>query len=185
MEIKILESFSREDQQTLGSFGYTSSSKYQVKKDENLESISIEIQRIPLESPYIKLYPEEPEDLERYDRILPLGFSLGGYLNNQLIAAAIGEPVYWNNTLLIWTFQVAEKHRRMNVGTTLMQRVLELARVKGFRAVVVETQNTNEPAIDFYKKCGFEIDGIDLSYYTNNDMDEGEIAFFMKKKIEV
>ncbi|MNF18709.1 hypothetical protein D3C80_2229620 [compost metagenome] len=36
--------------------------------------------------------------------------------------------------------------------------------------------------MDFYKQCGFELDGIDLSFYTNNDMSDGEVAFFMKKR---
>jgi ribosomal protein S18 acetylase RimI-like enzyme len=79
---------------------------------------------------------------------------------------------------------VSEKHRRLKVGKRLMESVIELAKSKGFRAVVLETQNTNVPAIEFYMKCGFELDGIDLSYYTNNDVESGELAFFMKRKLK-
>ena len=46
------------------------------------------------------------------------------------------------------------------------------------------TQTTNVPAIDFYRKVGFEVDGIDLSYYGNNDVEAGEVALFMKRKLE-
>jgi ribosomal protein S18 acetylase RimI-like enzyme len=35
------------------------------------------------------------------------------------------------------------------------------------------------PAIEFYRKVGFEIEGIDLSYY---DMTE-EVAVFMKREL--
>src|SRR5690554_3960672 len=172
-----------DNQQLLGSFGYTSSYKYQVNKEETLERISFSAERILLEDPYIKLYPELLEDYERYNRIIPLGFSLGVFLNHQLIAVVICEPSHWNKTLNIWHFQVREKNRRMKIGKLLMERVIELARSAGLRAVVLETQNTNVPAIDFYKNCGFELDGIDLSYYSNSDVDDGEVAFFMKRKI--
>ena len=50
--------------------------------------------------------------------------------------------------------------------------------------IVCETQNYNVPAIEFYRKVGFEIEGIDLSYYSNRDMTEGEVAIFMKRKLE-
>jgi hypothetical protein len=30
---------------------------------------------------------------------------------------------------------------------------------------------------------GFEIDALDLSYYTNQDVEEGEVAIFMKRKL--
>ncbi|MDE2700419.1 MAG: hypothetical protein OXI23_16220 [Gemmatimonadota bacterium] len=38
------------------------------------------------------------------------------------------------------------------------------------------------PAIDFYRGVGFEVEGVDLSYYTNSDVD-GEVAVFMKRKL--
>jgi ribosomal protein S18 acetylase RimI-like enzyme len=49
--------------------------------------------------------------------------------------------------------------------------------------MVCETQNTNVPAITFYRRVGYEIDGVDLSYYTNRDMTDFEVAIFMKRKL--
>ncbi|MNZ61665.1 ribosomal-protein-alanine N-acetyltransferase [compost metagenome] len=182
MKIKKLQSFSVEDQKVLGTFGYTSYFKYEVNKEETSEKLSIYVEKQALERPYIKLYKEDLEDDERYERIIPLGFSLGGFLDNKLIAVAICEPIYWNNTLKIWHFQVNENYRRMKTGKALMENIIDLANSEGFRAVVLETQNTNAPAVDFYKQCGFELDGIDVSFYTNNDLNDGEVAFFMKKR---
>jgi ribosomal protein S18 acetylase RimI-like enzyme len=65
-----------------------------------------------------------------------------------------------------------------------MQLVCATAKRAGCRVVVCETQNTNVPAIDFYRKVGFEIGGIDLSYYSNEDVENGEVAIFMKRKID-
>ena len=59
----------------------------------------------------------------------------------------------------------------------------EMATAAGLRTIVCETQNTNVPAIQFYRKLGFRMEGIDISYYTNNDLPDGEIAVFMKKQI--
>lgn len=52
-----------------------------------------------------------------------------------------------------------------------------------FGAINLETQNTNVNAIRFYRRSGFEIEGIDLSYYTNDDVEGGEVAIFMKRKL--
>ena len=49
--------------------------------------------------------------------------------------------------------------------------------------MVCETQSTNVPAIEFYRKVGFEVEGIDLSYYSNDDAPDGEVANFMKRKL--
>jgi ribosomal protein S18 acetylase RimI-like enzyme len=49
--------------------------------------------------------------------------------------------------------------------------------------MVAETQTTNVPAICFYRQAGFEFGGIDLSYYTNRDRIDGEVALFMKRKL--
>jgi ribosomal protein S18 acetylase RimI-like enzyme len=65
-----------------------------------------------------------------------------------------------------------------------MNAMLEQAREKEFRVVVCETQNTNVPAIRFYRKLGFEIDGIDLTYYPEEEIKVGEVAIFMKHHLK-
>ena len=65
-----------------------------------------------------------------------------------------------------------------------MDHVALHASEEGLRVLVCETQTTNVPAIDFYRSVGFELDGIDLSYYGNDDVAAGEVALFMKRKLE-
>lgn len=36
---------------------------------------------------------------------------------------------------------------------------------------------------DDFRRIGFEIDGIDLTYYSIDDFPDGEVAIFMKKRI--
>jgi ribosomal protein S18 acetylase RimI-like enzyme len=97
---------------------------------------------------------------------------------------ALTEARWWNRSLWLWEFYVAATHRRRGIGRQLMDALAEKARQAGFRVITLETQNTNVPAITFYRSAGFEIEAIDLSLYTNHDVTDGEIAIFMKRKVE-
>jgi ribosomal protein S18 acetylase RimI-like enzyme len=48
----------------------------------------------------------------------------------------------------------------------------------------VETQNTNVPAIRFYRSLGFHLEGIDVSFYSNDDLTSGEVALFLKRRLD-
>ncbi len=111
------------------------------------------------------------------------GFSLAAYDGDQMVGIAITEQRRWNRSLWVWEFHVAEAYRGRGIGTRLMQAVIETARQAGLRVVALETQSSNVPAIRFYRKCGFVIDGLDLSFYTNDDVQKDEVAVFMKNKL--
>jgi ribosomal protein S18 acetylase RimI-like enzyme len=183
VSIKVLERFTIDDQRNLGKNGYTSMGKYVVTKKESIGSTTIALELVELEIPYVKTWPHVEADFERYLQILPLKHSFGAYDYERLVGVLIAEPSAWNNTLLIDNIAVSETYRKRGIGSRLMKRVELLAIQKGYRVIALETQNTNLPAIDFYRKNGFEIDGVDLSYYTNADLAEGEVAIFMKKKL--
>ncbi|MBN3526844.1 GNAT family N-acetyltransferase [Paenibacillus apiarius] len=183
MEIKQLRAYSRAEMQLVGEFGYISDQKFEVSKEETLNKVTINISLKHLDTPYKKKEMNEEDDHERYSKLVSLGYSLALYVGNEPAAIAITEPQDWNNTLLIWHFQVAEHHKRKSYGKKLMSKLEEVARENGCRAITLETQNTNAPAIRFYQSCGFEIEGVDLSFYTNHDVEAGEVALFMKKKL--
>lgn len=179
MEIKKLYDLSIEELNSLGVFGYTSNQKYEVTKEETLHAFSLQLNLVHLDKPYIKLELNDDDEFDRYKKLVKLGHSLGLYIDNELAAIAIAEPQLWNNTLLLWHFQVHEGFRRKSYGSTLLNKVTDLAKENGFRAVTLETQNTNVPAIHFYKQCGFMIEGVDLSFYNGIE----EVALFMRKKM--
>lgn len=60
---------------------------------------------------------------------------------------------------------VAPVHRRHGVGTALVRSALESARHLGARAVILEVRNTNDAAIMFYQKLGFEQLAARQNYY--------------------
>ncbi|MBM3262923.1 MAG: GNAT family N-acetyltransferase [candidate division Zixibacteria bacterium] len=164
--------------------GYTSDARYQVDKTETDGHFSLSVTRVPLTRPYKKCYlPPDAETLERYVRLPALGFSFGAHENDRCVGIALAEPHRWNKSLWVWELHVEETYRGRGIGRRLVEALTEKARLEGLRTLVCETQNTNAPAMDFYRKTGFEIEGIDLSYYTNDDYPNGEIAVFMKKRL--
>ncbi|MGG3744874.1 GNAT family N-acetyltransferase [Paenibacillus chibensis] len=183
ISIKPIHTYTRKEQSELGEFGYSSYSKYSVTKFETEERTVIDIGLVSLESTYHKIYVNSDDDYENYSKIAPRGYSLGAYLGSRLVGVVIAEESTWNNTLLIWHIQVAEQFQRLRIGKRLVNELVCLAEKNNIRAINLETQNTNVNAIRFYRKCGFKIEGIDLSHYTNHDVSDGEVAIFMKRKI--
>lgn len=165
--------------------GYVSPARYRVQKIESDQLTSFSLELIQLEIPYIKRDDFSPDDVD-VKRSLDAsqdGHSLGAYENNHLIAVALAEVQRWNNRLWLHEFHVEEAYRGMGCGTRLMQALIERGKEAGFRALFCETQNTNVPAIRFYRKMGFTLDGLDLSLYSNHDYSD-EIALFMTRKLQ-
>jgi ribosomal protein S18 acetylase RimI-like enzyme len=182
IEIRTLKELRSEDLFRLN-VGYTSQAKYVAVKSESPRKTTISLELINLDKPYVKRWETEEEDIARGQRVVSHGLSLGAYEGEKMVGIALAEPHQWNRSLWVWEFHIAETHHRMGIGRRLMEELIQKTRLAGLRVLVCETQNTNMPAINFYRALGFEIDGIDLSYYTNEDMVQGEIAIFMKRKI--
>lgn len=51
---------------------------------------------------------------------------------------------------------VLEEYRHKHIGKSLMEKVIEVHKDKGFEYVYVTTHEFQAP--EFYKKCGFELD---------------------------
>ena len=132
----------------------------------------------------MKEFDHDDETLQRYQRVLSDGYSFGAYDENLLVGLVIGEPHEWNRSLWVWEFHVVEACRKRGIGKQLMDSVAEKAQRAGFRTIVCETQNTNVTAIEVYRRLGFGLEGIDISYYSNDDYPDGEIAVFMKRRLQ-
>ena len=183
IEIRQLEQLNLDDLNCLVK-GYTSDARYRATKAESGRTFALTLELVPLSQPYFKRYGSlDAASLEHYQQVPQLGFALGAYDSDQCVGIALAEPRHWNKSLWVWELHVAESHRRRGIGRLLMEALAEKGSATGLRTLVCETQNTNVPAIDFYRKLGFAIEGIDLSYYSNEDFPDGEIALFMKKRL--
>ena len=163
--------------------GYSSDSKYAVVHTETESCVSFDMHLVTLDKPYVKRFHYDDEILRQYNTILNAGYSFGAYDDNLLVGLAIAEGHRWNRSLSVHEFHVSETHRNQGISKQLMECVVEKASREGFRIIVCETQNTNPIAIKVYRKLGFRVEGIDISFYSNDDYPEGEIAVFMKRRL--
>ena len=164
--------------------GYTSNAKYQVTKAETEQQFTLTLELVTLTEPYRKRFePADEEVLAHYNKLSTLGFSFAAYEGARCVGLALSEPRQWNRSLWVWELHVAETHRGRGVGRRLLEAVAAQARTAKFRTIVCETQNTNIPAIQFYRRMGFQIESVDISLYSNKDYPDGEIAVFMKKRL--
>lgn len=182
IEIQSLTALSLADLKRVAN-GYVSDSKFVVLHTSADGQVSFDLQLVHLDKPYVEEFDHDNDTLQRYESVLNAGYSFGAYDQNLLVGLVIGEPHEWNRSLWVWEFHVIEAYRNRNIGKQLMEHVAEKAKYAGFRTIVCETQNTNVPAIEIYRKLGFNLEGIDISYYSNDDYPDGEIAVFMKRRL--
>lgn len=89
----------------------------------------------------------------------------------------------WNNRMRVWEFLVDEEHRGKGIGTLLMCHAVKVAKEKGARMLVLETQTNNAGAVGFYLRFGFELVGFDLAAYSNEDVEKKEVRLELGLKL--
>jgi ribosomal protein S18 acetylase RimI-like enzyme len=77
---------------------------------------------------------------------------------------------------------VGRQFRRYGIGSLLLSCAADWARECHCWAIVLETQNINYPAIQFYLRNGLEIWSINQNYYPPGSI-EHEVAIFMGKRL--
>lgn len=165
--------------------GYQTAEIYQVRYSETDKETALLLTLTTLPQPIQKRFPSlEQDDLERYTAVPAQGFSFGLFNQETLVGVALAEPMHWNNSLWVWEFHIAGGYRSEGWGRLLMTRLIAQAQAGGLRTIVCETQNTNVPAIRFYRRMGFRVEGMDISYYSNDDLNpDREVAVFMKRRL--
>jgi ribosomal protein S18 acetylase RimI-like enzyme len=76
----------------------------------------------------------------------------------------------WHSTGWINDLAVVRQHRRQGIGTELLRTAFHWAREHDLRAIMLETQTKNYPAICLCRKHGFIFCGFNDHYYTNQDI---------------
>lgn len=164
--------------------GYVSHEKYVVQKRESEAETAVTLTLVTLPAPKTFRYEHlDQAELDRLAGVVAEGFSLGVFAGAQLVGVALASPEWWNHSLRVWEFHVAEAWRGQGIGRRLMEGVGETAVAHQLRIIVCETQSSNVPAIRAYRRLGFVLDAVDLSFYTNEDVAQDNVAVFMKRKL--
>ena len=110
----------------------------------------------------------------------------GAFVDGTLASYVETSHERWNNRLRISNILVEAPFRGMGVGRALFEQAENRAREVKARAVVLETQSCNVPAIRFYEKMGMGGGiGCDLLAYSNEDISRGEVGLEMGKPLTV
>lgn len=178
MEIRKLQKQATDPSINWGHNGYTTDRIYSVSSIEFGGSFEFSLKEKAL--PYIKNWETTSEEFEELNSLIEQENSFGAFIGEELAGWIICEHRTWNNSLYIENILIDEKHRRQGIGIMLIKNAIKEARRLNCRVIELETQNTNYPAIQFYRRMGFNITGLNTRLYNNPD----EIALFMTLDVE-
>jgi ribosomal protein S18 acetylase RimI-like enzyme len=155
-------------------FTYESESYYDLECKKKPDGWSINLRRKQFPKPFKKCLIEEGiQDYKNESEIYvaEIDGKEAGWLQI--------EHQEWNNSLRVWDVGVEEKFMRQGVGAELMDSAKARAKSLGARRIILETQTSNSKAIAFYLSQGFELVGMDITSYTNDDTAKKEVRLEM------
>ncbi|HMS64675.1 MAG TPA: GNAT family N-acetyltransferase [Ignavibacteria bacterium] len=183
IRISKLTMLSMDDLLSMGNPAFEVKATYDVICQINEEEILFSLKYRESKNIFnVKTYSNSNEDKGRYYKLIPEGNSFGAFDNEKLIGFVISEKRQWNNSLWIEMIQIAKSHRGKGIGTQLLNNLEAHAATQKYRIIDIETQNTNVPAINFYRKNGYEITGLNTALYDPKEVDN-EIAIYMAKNL--
>jgi ribosomal protein S18 acetylase RimI-like enzyme len=109
--------------------------------------------------------------------------SFGARIGDDVVGYAVVNHEPYHNRVRIAQLLVLNEYRTLGVGKMLMQHAEDYAKSIKARALILETQSCNIPAIRFYQSCGFQFVGCDVTCYTNNDVENNEVRLELGKSI--
>lgn len=151
-------------------YSYTSEKYYNVLSEKHDNGWTFTLKEELFDTPYVKhleddLFDEYREAAEVYI----------AEINGVEAAIMVILEMSWNKTLVISDLYVQSEYKGHGIGSRLIDLAKNRAQELGARAVVVETQTSNYPAIQFYLKKGFTIVGFNTISYSNDDGSKKEV----------
>jgi GNAT superfamily N-acetyltransferase len=159
-----------------------------VQNDDTLQTLdrpalAYELWETPVDPPLYKSFREYEQKLEEVET--RLNSVEGGYValaGGRIAGAVLLNVEHWRSVAKIEDIIVGRQFRRYGIGTLLLNCASDWARNRGCWAIVLETQNVNYPAIQFYLRNGLEVWSINQHFYPPGSV-EHEVAIFMGKKL--
>lgn len=162
----------------MGHNGYTSSQAWVPVQQPDGGEMTFTFRLETLASPKQKTWHTSETELAELNEVMQQGHSYAAYDNGRLTGFIIAGKRDWNNTLYVAQLTVAASERRKGIGVQLMNTLIGHAKPLKVRLLELETQNTNVPAVSFYRKQGFRLSGVHLKLY-DPVWCPGEVAFYM------
>lgn len=86
-----------------------------------------------------------------------------------------------SDACVLWDIRVADAYKHKGIGQKLLDTAISNAKADGYRQMIIECQNNNVPACNFYKKQGALLSKIDMyAYYLEPDIkDEVQLVWYL------
>jgi GNAT superfamily N-acetyltransferase len=152
-------------------------------QDGDKAAFAFELVEMPVDPPLYKTYREHEGTLADMEN--RLRHAEGGYValaDGQIAGGILLNVENWRSVVRVSEIIVGHQYRRYGVGSLLLSCAADWARKRGCWAIVLETQNINYPAIQFYLRNGLEVWSINQHFYPPGSA-EHEVAIFMGKRL--
>ena len=146
-------------------------------------ALAFELLETPVDPPLYKQYRKFAGTLAEVEsRLCSIE---GGYIahaDGQVAGMVLLNVTQQRAIARIENIIVGRQFRRYGVGSLLLSCAADWARNNGCWAILLEIENVNYPAIQFYLRNGLEVWSINRNFYPPGP-DDHEVALFMGKKL--
>ena len=88
------------------------------------------------------------------------------------------------NACVLWDIRVDDKYKHQGIGQKLFDQAKSVAQEKGYKKMIIESQNNNVTACRFYRKQGAVISKIDTNAYASEPGLENEVQLIWTLELE-
>ena len=88
------------------------------------------------------------------------------------------------NACVLWDIRVDDKYKHQGIGQKLFDQAKSVAQEKGYKKMIIESQNNNVTACRFYRKQGAVISKIDTNAYASEPGLENEVQLIWTLDLE-
>lgn len=161
-------------------FTYKSSSYLDlITKTETDVNLTFEFKVKQFSEPFSgKIIRKISEDYDEYTRF----FSYYNQNYHETAFLAIGFQSM--DIYKIWDIYVEPSFQSLGIGTELLKHTEKIARQWSAKAIVVEVQSSNFPAIQFFQNHKFLITGFDLVHHSKDDFKKHNFLVHMTKILD-
>lgn len=130
------------------------------KMTENHIKDILEVENLSMKSPWSeKMFSEEINGKFAMYRVAMYNYKAVAYMGMHCVC---GEGHITN-------IAVHPDYRRKSIATTLINHFINYAKENNFEFVTLEVRESNTPAIECYKKLGFQEVGVRKKYYEHKE----------------
>ena len=159
-------------------------SEYKVKRiDNGLGGFILE--EVPV-TPYVKdlsVYERATEYEKEFD-ITHWSFYMAFDDEKPVGAATVAartDKLYMlagrDDACVLWDIRVADEYKHQGIGQKLFDLAVKNAKADGYRQMIIECQNINVPACNFYRKQGALLSKVDMYAYYQEEACRNEVQF--------